>query len=104
MKEYREEHYADITPLSSPSPPPDDTDDTVHPPEPRRQRYTSTRRDESDLAKAMDELNMILMYIHGTTPEVAAERRQRKIEQEERAAQEASRTKVMEWINHLDVY
>ncbi|KAH9965201.1 hypothetical protein BC827DRAFT_836578 [Russula dissimulans] len=114
IKEYREEHYADITPLSSPSPPPDDTDDTVdtddltdldyHPPEPRRQRYTSTRRDESDLAKAMDELNMVLMYIHGTTPEVAAERRQRKIEQEERAAQEASRTKVMEWGNHLDVY
>ncbi|KAH9965207.1 hypothetical protein BC827DRAFT_1382322 [Russula dissimulans] len=111
MKAYRDKHYAQITPL--PPPPPQDTDDTddpddptgpdYHPPEPRRQRYTSTRRDESDLAKAMDELNMVLMYIHGITPEVAAERRQRKIEQEERAAQEASRSKVMEWRNHLDV-
>ena len=48
----------------------------------------------------MDELNMVLMYLHGITPEVAAERRQKKIEQEERAAQEASRNKVTEWKNN----
>ena len=38
----------------------------------------------------MDELNMFLMYI-------TAERKQKEIEQEERAAQEGSRNKVMEW-------
>ena len=51
----------------------------------------------------MDELNMFLMYIHGIAPEMAAERRQKEIEREERAAQEASRNKVMEWRDHLDV-
>ena len=84
MNQYREEHYAQI-----PRAPSD---------------YTRTRRDESDLSKAMDTLSMHLMYIHGITPEEAAERRQKKIEQEERAAQEASRSKVMEWRNHLDVH
>ena len=48
----------------------------------------------------MDELNMVLMYLHGITPEVAAERGQKKLEQEERAAQEASRNKVAEWRNN----
>jgi hypothetical protein len=52
----------------------------------------------------MDELNMVLMYVQGITPKMAAERRQKEIEREERAAQEASRSKVMEWKNHLDVY
>ena len=51
----------------------------------------------------MDELNMFLMYIHGITPEMAAERNQKEIEREEQAAQEASRSKVTEWRNHLDV-
>jgi hypothetical protein len=83
--------------------PPDDTDDTDDTFEPGN-RYTSTRRVESDLAKAMDELNMVLMYVTcGITPEEAAERRQKEIEQEERAAQEASRSKVMEWMKHMDL-
>ena len=38
----------------------------------------------------MDELNMFLMYIHGITPEMAAERNQKEIGREEQAAQEAS--------------
>jgi hypothetical protein len=52
----------------------------------------------------MDELNNFLMHIHAMTPEEAAERRQKKIEQQERAAQEASRSKVMEWRNRVDVH
>jgi hypothetical protein len=84
VNQYREKHYAQI-----PRAPSD---------------YTRMRRGESDLSKAMDRLSMHLMYIHGITPEVAAERRQKKIEQEERAAQEASRSKVMEWRNHLDIH
>ena len=51
----------------------------------------------------MDELNMFLMYIHGITPEMAAERRQKEIKRGKWAAQEASRNKVMEWRDHLDV-
>ena len=86
MKAYRKEHYAKIPPPSAP-----------------RKRYTPTRR--SGLEETMDELSMFLMYhVHGITPEMAAERRQKEIEREEQAAQEASRNKVMEWRNHLDVY
>ena len=78
----------------------DDTDDTFEP----GSHYTSTRRNESDLAKVMDELNMVLMYVtRGITPGEAAERRQKEIEQEERAAQEASPSKVMEWRKYMDV-
>jgi hypothetical protein len=84
MRAYCNEHYAQIPP----------------PPQPRK-RYAPTRR--SGLEEAMDELNMVLMYFHGITPEMAAERRQKELEREERAAQEASRSKVMEWRNHLDV-
>jgi hypothetical protein len=111
MTAYRNEHYAKIPP---PPAPPDDTYDTdvtsgpddrkdsdYKPPKPRNS-HTSTRR--GVLEETMDELNMVLMYMHGITPEMAAERRQREIEREERAAQEASRSKVMEWKNHLDVY
>jgi len=84
-KAYLNEHYAQIPP--PPPAPPDGT---------------RTRR--SGLEETMDELNMLLMYIHGITPEMAAERRQKEIEREERAAQEASRSKMMEWRNHLDVH
>ena len=110
MKQYRQTHYAQIPPPPRRDPPLDFTDDSS--PEQdnptdrdyqleSRKRYTSTRRgDESVLGKTMDELNMVLMYLHEITPEVAAERRQKKIEQEERAAQEASRNKVTEWRNN----
>jgi len=84
INNYRNDHYATITPL--PPTPPDDTDD------------------ESEMAKAMDELNVLLMAINGTTPEEVAERRQKENEQLERAAQKASRSRVMEWRRkHLDV-
>jgi hypothetical protein len=112
MKAYRNEQYAQIPP--PPRAPPDGIDDTdatsgpdnhkdsdYKPPQPRK-RYAPTRR--SGLEEAMDELNMVLMYIHGITPEMAAERRQKELEREERAAQEASRSKVMEWRNHLGIF
>ena len=103
MKAYRNRYYASIPPLN-PAPPedvmddgvssgPDDPNDSYYKPPQPRKRYTPKRR--SGLEEAMDELNMFLMYIHGITPEMAAERRQKEIEQEERAAQEASRSKVM---------
>ena len=111
MKAYREEHYTRIPPLPPTSPDDiDDTDVTSGPDDPndrdykppKSRKHPSTRR--SGLEETMDELNMFLMYIHGITPEMAAERRQKEIEREEQAAQEASRSKVIEWRNHLDVY
>jgi len=109
MKAYRDQYYAQIRPLPPSSPDvdsdvpsgPDDGNDTDYPPV-RRKHHASTRR--GGLEETMDELNMFLMHIHGITPEMAAERNQKKIEREERVAQEASRNKVMEWRNHLDVY
>jgi len=84
MEAYRNEHYAHIPPPS--------------PAQPRR-HHAPTRR--GGLDETMDKLNRFLMYIQGITPEMAAERRQKEIEQEERAAQEASRSKVTEWRDRL---
>jgi hypothetical protein len=111
MEAYRNEHYAQIPPPTPALPDgiddidvtsePDGPNDTDYKPHQPRKRYTPRTR--SGLEEAMDELNMFLMRIHGITPEMAAERRQKEIEREERVAQEASRSKVMEWRNHLDV-
>jgi hypothetical protein len=112
MHAYRNEHYASIK--SSGRAPPDDTDDTFtsepddyngsdyDPNEPRTPKSSPRirRRVESGLAKTMDELNVFLMRIHGITPEEVIKRREKEIEQEERAAREASRIKVMEWRKH----
>jgi len=87
INNYRSDHYSHIPPR--PPTPPD---------------VTARRRDESELAKAMDELNVLLMHINGTTPEEVAERRQKILEQRERAAEEASRSKVMEWRKHVDAF
>jgi len=111
MEAYRNRHYAQIPPLASPDdiddtdvsgPELDDPKDPNYTPPQARKHYTPTRR--SGLEETMDELNLFFMSIYGITPEMAAERRQKEIEREERAAQEASRSKVMEWRNHLDVY
>ena len=107
MRAYRDKHYANIPP--PPAAPQDGIDDTdtdvtsgpddpnepdYKPPQPWK-RHTATRR--SGLEETMDELNIVLMYLQGITPEMVAERRQKEIDREERAALEASRSKVMEW-------
>ena len=110
METYRNRHYA-LIPLPAPPDDIDDSDVTSGPDDPKDfdykptrtgKRYTSTRR--SRLDETMDELNMFFMYINGITPEMAAERREKEIEREERATEEAGRSKVMEWRNHLDIY
>ncbi|KAH9980904.1 hypothetical protein BGW80DRAFT_1267112 [Lactifluus volemus] len=96
MKQYHDKHYKGLHT--------DPSDETYDPH--RSQKHSRTgRRDEreNDLAKAMDRLNRYVMHIRGITPEEAAERRQKEIEQEERAAQEASRNKVMEWMKDQDI-
>ncbi|KAH9036199.1 hypothetical protein EDB85DRAFT_2288403 [Lactarius pseudohatsudake] len=121
---YRNEHYVDI-PATSPSPPTDnnegpsdESDDEAHDPtyvpdnlvdchDPDHapttsSRYTSTRTGD-EMAKAMDDLNAVLMLVRGITPEEAAKRRERRMEEEELKAQEAGRSKVMEWMRTTDV-
>ena len=44
----------------------------------------------------MDELNTIIMYLNRISPQEAADRWEKRLE--ERIAQEASRFKVMEWM------
>jgi hypothetical protein len=81
MKAYRNEHYAHIPPLPPSSPDvtsgPDYPDDAGYKPSKPRKHYPSTRR--GGLEETMDELNMVLMYIQGITPEMAAERNQKEI-------------------------
>jgi len=114
MRAYRDKHYVNIPP--PPAAPQDGIDDTdtdvtsgpddpndadYKPPQPRK-RPTATRR--SGLEETMDELNIVLMYLQGITPEMAAERRQKEIDREEQAALEASRSKVMEWRKSTEMY
>ncbi len=128
MGNYRGEHYINI-PAISPSPPieddvdlpfhdPDDPDadpdfdpdapvdshDPDHPPTTSSQRrhYTSPKTGDV-MAKAMDELNMVLMFVSGITPQEVADRREKQLEEEELKAQEASRSRVMEWMKTTDI-
>ncbi|KAH9050883.1 hypothetical protein EDB83DRAFT_2676602 [Lactarius deliciosus] len=121
---YHNKHYLDI-PAASPSPPAgnyegpsDESDDEAHDPtyvpgnlvdchDPDHppttsSRYTSTRTGD-EMAKAMDDLNAVLMFVRGITPDEAAKRRERRMEEEELKVQEASRSKVMEWMRTTDV-
>ncbi|KAI0245803.1 hypothetical protein BJV78DRAFT_1277371 [Lactifluus subvellereus] len=84
MKSYRREHYADIPPAGH-----------------QQRPYMSIRRGDV-MATAMDEMNSVLMFLQGITPQEAANRREKRME-EELKAQEASQSKVMEWMKTRDV-
>ncbi|KAH9062560.1 hypothetical protein EDB83DRAFT_2315423 [Lactarius deliciosus] len=90
MRNYRKEHYINI-PAVEPSPRTDNYDG----------HYISTRTGDV-MAKAMDDLNAFLMFVRGITPEEAAKRREKRMEEEELKAQEAIRSKVMEWMRTAD--
>ncbi|KAH9004498.1 hypothetical protein EDB86DRAFT_2797478 [Lactarius hatsudake] len=108
MKSYYEAHYANIPalPRKPPSdgdddaPEPDDTRDTDY--NPRKGHHPSTSRGDV-MGEAMDNLNMLLMFINRTTPEEVAERMEKRMEEEERAAQERGRSKVTEWMRYTDM-
>ena len=74
-----------------------DKDPSYYPPKGRRRpkgtQHTSARE------KAMDDLGKISMFIKGITPEDAAVRREKRLEEEEQKAQEAGRRKAMEWLD-----
>ncbi|KAH9042303.1 hypothetical protein EDB84DRAFT_1559481 [Lactarius hengduanensis] len=111
MQSYYEEHYANIPAPSrnlpsdggdggDDTPEPDDPRDTDY--RPRKRHHPSTSRGDV-MGEAMDDLNLVLMFINRTTPEEAAERMEKRMEEEERAAQERSRSKVTEWMRYTDV-
>jgi hypothetical protein len=92
MEAYRDEHYARC------SAPPDGIDDTDVPSGPSRSRKRHTPRGTSGLEETMDELNMFFyayLWNHARNGSRARAERNR--------AGGASRSKVMEWRNHLDV-
>jgi hypothetical protein len=47
----------------------------------------------------MDDLNLLLMSVEGITPQEAADRREKRMEEEELRAQEAGRRKITEWMD-----
>jgi hypothetical protein len=53
----------------------------------------------TSMEEAMEEVSMVLMYLSGITPEEAAIRREKRLEEEEQMAEAAGRRKVMEWID-----
>ena len=55
---------------------------------------------ENEMSQAMDDLNLALMRISGITPQELADRRKKKAEEEEQVAQETSRRKVAQWMEH----
>jgi hypothetical protein len=108
MENYHKAHYENIPPHMQPS------NDNNHPsssseesnncekdpdyePSPTQRHYASTREGDV-MATAMDELNSVLMSIQGITPQEAANRKEKQMMEEELKAQEASRSKVKEWM------
>jgi predicted transcriptional regulator len=51
----------------------------------------------------MDNLNAVLMYLKGTSPQEAAARWEKRMEEEEEIARKASQNKVMEWMKGVEV-
>ena len=82
IEKYFEDHYKTI-----PVPPP------RAPSSERKGRHHT-----SAMEKAMDDVDLVFMFLRATTPEEAATRREKRLEEEEQMAQEAGRRKVMEWI------
>ncbi|KAH9042299.1 hypothetical protein EDB84DRAFT_1576695 [Lactarius hengduanensis] len=108
MKSYYEAHYANIRPLPR-KPPSDGGDDAPEPDDPRDTDYNPRKRHHPStsrgdvMGEAIDDLNLVLMFINQTTPEEVAERMEKRMEEEERAAQERGRNKVAEWMRYTDV-
>jgi len=91
IKQYFESHYKPILQRRTNLPRKDEDDDDAD--------------DDSDpgcnnrLAKAMDELNMVPMCLNGISPQEAANRWEKRMEEEQRIAVEGSRSKVMESVD-----
>ena len=98
IKAYFEEHYKSIS-VPRPRAPSGESEspsDEQEQEDPNDPVYVP---DNSSMEDAMDELDMVRMYIRGITPEEAAIRWEKRLKEEEQMAQEAGRRKVMEWID-----
>ena len=80
----------------------DDPRDADYDPNSSQQHYSSIRRGDK-MAKAIDNLNVLMMYLTGTSPQEAAARWEKRMEEEEEIARKASRNKVMEWMKSAEV-
>ncbi len=80
----------------------DDPRDPDYEPHTSRGHYASIRRGD-EMAKAMDNLNAVLTYLKGISPQEAATRWEKRMEQEEEIARKASRNKVKEWMKAVEV-
>ncbi|KAK2464782.1 hypothetical protein APHAL10511_003200 [Amanita phalloides] len=65
-------------------------------------KSSSGEENQDTLIEAMDDMNFLLMYLSGISPEEAAMRKIKREEEEERLAQEASRSKVTEWMKTVE--
>jgi hypothetical protein len=66
-----------------------------------QQRYSSTRRG-TEMARAINKLNGVIMSLKGISPQEAAKREEKRMEQQQRIAQRASQSKVMEWMRTVE--
>ena len=94
--EHYAEHYKTIPVPQAPSGESESPSDEQEQEDPNDPDYVP---DNSSMEDAMDELDMVRMYIRGITPEEAAIRWEKRLKEEEQMAQEAGRRKVMEWID-----
>ena len=80
----------------------DNARDADYDPNASQLHYASVRRGGT-MVKAMDNLNAIMMYLKGTSPQEAAARWEKRMEEEEEIARKAGRNKVMEWMKGVEV-
>ena len=95
LNKYRKDHYE---PIPMPSPAPLSDDDDILDDTGQSKIVEGGVRRGYKMARAMDELNLVLMSLCGTTPDEASRRREKEMEKEEQNAQEAGKRKVAEWL------
>ena len=112
MRRRFSERYESI-PIPPPSPPSsgsdplgesDDSRDRDYAPRAaKRVRYHTTKM-SAGMLQAMDNMRALSMLLKGTTPDAIAAERQRREEEEELRAREASQVKVLEWMQRSDIH
>jgi len=95
LKKYRKDNYESIPiPLRAPL----SDDDSPDGPSGRSKIIQGGVRRGHKMARAMDEMNLVMMLLCGTTPDEVARRREKQMGVEEQRAQEAGKRKVVEWL------
>jgi hypothetical protein len=97
LETYYESRYKPLL-LAAPNPQSgDDSDD----PDASQLHYSSIRRG-TEMARAMDKLNAVIMSLKGISPQEAAKREEKRMEEQQQIAQRASQSKVMEWMRTVE--